>query len=347
MSEIARTGYVIIGRQSGKGGALAGAAFGTYGLQVTSASLSGQSERMDDEPEIGGTRDYVASSALNGGFMVTGDLSGQFRPRVFGLLLMGAGWVPSAPVQDGTTGAYTHTFTPGGTADLTYLTIETRWGSTNAIRRASDCLVNEIGLSVDAGGRATFTASVIGTNEAFQATATVPTYETEPTASWDGSAVTLDGLGTYRFETCSFSMANALSDDEWVIGSRRLDDVTAAGRDLTFTGRIKTGNNTPSVTDLYRAAVYGSKTATTAGGSDPYHSSAAVTFGSTRKVGTSTTVFAGATVTMPDVVLNGFPLEASGDDRLSVEVNGRAYKAAGHLATIDLRNAFATNYATA
>lgn len=342
MSEIARTGYAILGRQTAMGTPVVPPV--GNGLRLTDMSLSGQADRMDDDPEIGGGRDYDTGSALMGGYVAKGSLAGLLRPRTFGLLLMAAGFTPGAPVQDAATGAYTHTFTPGST--FTPLTIETRFGSTAAIRRFADCLVDELTISLDAGGKPTFEASIIGRTEAWQAAPQVPTYETEPVGSWDGSAVTFDGLGTYRFESMEYKVANGLSDDEWVIGSRLLDDLTPASREVTFGGTIKVGSNTPAVTDLYRAAVYGSKTATAPGGSDPYHTSAAATFGSTRFAGTSVTKRHGAIVTIADLVLAGFPLEASGEDRLTVDIEGKAYKGAGAICTVDLVNTLATNYST-
>src|SRR4051794_5561034 len=98
MSEIARTGYVVVGRQTAKG--TPQTTLGAYGLRVTSNTLGGNSERLDDVPEIGGGRDYPSSSAVMGGFKISGSLEGLFRPKAFGLLLLGAGFTPSAPVQD-------------------------------------------------------------------------------------------------------------------------------------------------------------------------------------------------------------------------------------------------------
>jgi len=259
-----------------------------------------------------------------------------------GLLLLAAGFAAAAPVQDGTTGAYTHTFTPANTG--TYLTIVGRWGSTDAVRRFTDVLVNELSWSLDANGKVTWTASFVGLDESYGVTGVTPTFETNPVATYDGSAITLDGLGTYRWESVGLSIGNNLSDDEYVIGSRKLDDVTFGTREVMVTGTIKVGSNTPSVTDLYRAAVYGSKTATSPITSDPYHTAAAVTLASRKLVGTSATRRHGMLATMPDVVLSGFPLEGSGADRLTVDLEGRAVKGPGNVLTIDLTNDRATQY---
>lgn len=339
MSTTAQDGYVVLAPQTAKG--TPNATLGAYGLRVTSSNTSGQSELLDDDPEIGGGRDNDTSAATMGGFSVAGDLEGAFRPSVVGLLLKAAGFQPGAPVQDAATGAWSHTFVP---STFTYLTVEGRWGNTDAIRRFSDVLVNEFSVNLEANGKASWSASLLGSQESWQGTPSVPTFETDPIANYAGSAVTLDGLGTYRFESVGLTIANNLSDDEYVIGSRFLDDVTPGGREVTMSGTIKVGNNTPKVTDLYRAAVYGSKAATAPGGSDPYHSAGAITFGNPRLIGTSILKRFGMIATIPDLVLSGFPLEASGEDRLTVDIEGRAYKGAGDVLSVVLQNSKATPY---
>lgn len=339
MSETAQNGYVILGRQVAKG--TPAAVMGPYGLKVTSNAVGGQAERLDDEPEIGGGRDNDSGTAIMGGFKIGGDLEGQLRPKAIGLLFLAAGFSGGAPVQDGVTGAYTHTLIP---AAPTYLTVEGRWGTTDAIRRGTDVLVDELKLSLSANGKASWSASLIGITEDWRGAPSVPTYETDPILDYYGSAITLDGLGTYRWEDVELTISNNLSDDEYVIGSRLLDDMTPGAREVTVGGTIKVGSNAPSVTDLYRAAVYGSKTATGPGGASPYHTSAAVVLGSAKFAGTSNTVRYGLTVTVPDLVLTGFPLEASGDERLTVDLEGKAYKGAGDVATVAIRNTFATAY---
>lgn len=340
MSDTAQLGYLALAPQTAKG--TPATVDGTIALRLTSNPLSGNADMLDDDDEIGGGRDYDASSAVMGGFSVAGQIEGLFRPKALGFLLLGAGFAAAAPVQDAATGAYTHSFTPASA--FTYLTIVSRWGS-GPVRRFVDCLVDEITFSIDANGKGQFTATFIGLDESYGVTGVTPVFETSPVATYDGSAVSLDGLGTYRFESVECGIANNLSDDEWVIGSRKLDDTTAGSREVTFGGTIKRGSGSPAVEDLYRAAVYGSKTATQPGDSTPYHSAAAVTIGARKLVGTSTTKRFGAVVTIPDLVLAGFPLEASGADRLTVDIEGKAYKGAGAVCTVDLVNDRSTQYA--
>lgn len=344
-SEIAQTGYVAIATQTVKG--TPATIVAADAIRVNSNTVTGSADMLDNDPEIGGGRDVDSSAAVIGGFTVGGDLEGQFRPLIFGRLLLGAGFVAAAPVQDAATGAYTHTFTPGTPK---WLTILTRWGTAGRVSLFSDCLVNELSLSLDANGKVTWSASIVGVKETFGAAGITPAYETSPVANYAGSAAVLDSLGTYRFESMGFTLGNNLTDDEFVIGSRLLDDVTPLHREVTATGSLKAGSAPGIVTDLYRAALFGSKTATSplavdGGSSDPYHSSAAFTFGSTKLVGTSTTKRYGITVTIPDAVIGGFPLESSGEDRLSAEVTATGLKGAGNVCSFDLVNTQSTQYA--
>jgi tail tube protein len=341
MSETAQNGYCIIGVQTAKGTPAVLTA--SNALKLTSATPSGQAELLDDDAEIGGGRDFEASSAVLGGFNVAGDLEGLFRAKTIGYLLMAAGFAPAAPVQDGVTGAYKHTFTP--TNALNYLTMLIRWGNAGVVRKMSDCLVNEITFELEANGKVTWSASVIGCEEVADVAGMTPLFETTPVANYAGSAAELDGLGTYRWESMSLGINNNLSDDEWVIGSRKLDDVTGGAREVTVGGTIKVGNNSPSLTDLYKAAVYGDVAATAPGGSDPYHTDSALTFGTTKLVGTSITHRFGMKATVPDLVIQGFPLEASGDDRLTIDIEGRAYKGVSAAVSLELTNDRATVYA--
>lgn len=342
-ADLAGAGYVMLGRQTGRGAPVA--LTGAHAMRVTSSSLNGVAEMLDFDEEIGNGRDALSGSAFLGGFRVEGDLEGLLRTRTFPLLLMGAGFTFGAPVQDGVTGAYTHPMTD---APATYLTVETSFGANRAVRRFSDVLVNELTISLEAGGKGTFSASCIGRTEAWQAAPTTPTFETTPAATWDASAITLDGLGTYRWESIELSIANNLSDDEWTIGARTLEDVTPMTREVTLGGTIKVGNNSPAITDLYRAAVYGSKTATGPGATEVvYHSSASLVVQSGRLIGTSTTHRFGYTFTAPDLVLTGVPLDASGNDRLTVDLEGRVLKGAGDIITGEVRNDVATGYTAA
>lgn len=340
MSATAQTGYLALGVQSAKG--TPAEVDGSLALRLTSLNVSGRSDLLDFDEEIGGGRARESSAAVLGGFSVSGEVEGLLRANVIGYLLLGAGFTAAAPVQDATTGAYTHTFTPAETGK--YLTVVTRWGSTDAVRKFSDVLVGSLSISLDANGKVTWTASLIGRQEEYGVAGITPTYETGPVANYAGSAVTLDAT-SYGWESVELSIENNLSDDEYVIGSRLLDDVTFGGREVGITGTVKVGGNNPSVTELYRKAVLGGAAATGPGGSEPYHSAASVTFGSTKLVGTSTTKYYGLKATMPDLVLAGFPLEGSGADRLTVDLEGSALKGASPEVTIDLVNAKATAYA--
>jgi hypothetical protein len=346
VSDTAQEGYLTLALQSAQGTA---ASTVTKGVRVTSNAVSGQSENLVADPEIGGGRDRDTAGVVPGGFSVSGQVEMYARFNQLGYLLLAAGFEEaSGPVQDGTTGAWTHTFTPAATGPK-FLTLESAWGRNRAIRRFSDCLVNELSLAVAGNDWVTATVDFLGINEAWQASPSVPVFPAvDPIGTYIGSAITLDTLGTYRLTDLEWTLANNLSDDEYVVGKRSLVDITPGQREVGFTGTLRLDGSAPAqVTDLYRAAMYGDKAATAPSLDGPYHTSATLVFGSRKLVGSSTTVRYGMEVSMPDVVLNAFPLEGSGADVIEASIEGNAFKGASPVSTIKLYNTVGTTYVAA
>lgn len=345
MSDTAQEGYLTLGVQTVKGTA---ATTMTTGMRVRSTSLSGQTENLQTDPEIGGGRVRDASGVTLGAFNVAGQIEAYARADRVGFLLLGLGFEEVAvPVQDGATGAYTHTFTPAA-AGPSWLTLESSWGRNRAIRRFVDCLVDELSFSTSGGDWATLTSSFVGIGETWQASPVVPVFASpDPVADWKGSKVTLDGLGTYRLTDMGVTVAANLSDDEVVVGSRSLVDITPGELAVTGSGTLRLDGSAPAaVTDLYRAAMYGSKTATAPQAGDPYHTSGTFTFGSGRLVGASTTVRYGVEFTVPDLVVEAFPLEGSGSDVIEAAIQWTAYaNGVAPITTVKVFNGRATKYA--
>lgn len=345
MSDTAQEGYLALGLQTAQG---TPATTTPHGLLVTSNDVSGQTENIVGDPEIGRGRDIDSDAVDLGTFNVSGSAEAYVRFGQLGYLLLALGFEELAdPVQDGVTGAYEHTFTPS-TSGPSFLTLESAWGRNRAIRRFSDVVLNELGLSVSGNEAATMSLDFLGLAEEWRASASAPTYPTpDPRATYLGSRVVLDGLGSYRFTETEVTIANNASDDEAVLGQRTMVDTTMGGREVTGSGTIRLDGSAPAqVTELYRAAMYGSKTATAPQGSEPYHTSATVTIGSPKLIGTSTTHRYGLDIVMPDVVVNAFPLEGSGADVIEASIEWQAFAGDDPIATLVLRNARATKYVT-
>lgn len=340
MSDTSQEGYVSLGKQTAQG---TPATTVTTGILATSISVNAETENLMADPEIGAGRDRDAGGTGLASYKVAGSIEGLLRWDYLGHLLGAAGFQQQgAPAQEATTGAWEHTFVPGAP---TYLTLETAWGRNRLIRRVSDVLIGNLELTVAGDEFCTFTAEFLGLREGVQASPSVPTFVREPAGTALGSGVVLDGLGTYRLSDMSMTIENNLSDDEVVIGQRELADITPGRREVGFSGTIKPQGAAAIVTDLYRAAVYGSKTATapvTTG--DVFHTSAELTFGAPRLIGTSTTRRYGLMATLPDVVLEGIALDASGDDPIEAAITGHALAGASPVATLKLRNGRATAY---
>lgn len=323
MSDTAREGYLTLAKQTAQG---TPATTVTTGLKVTSNDIGGQSENLDADPEIGGSRAMDSALAALGAFHVAGSIEGYLRHEPIGLLLLGLGFVESGAPVALTGGGYAHTFVPR-TGDPTFLTMESAWGRNRAIRRFTDVLVGNLELSVSADDRATFSSEVVGIGEAWQATPSVATFaKPDPTGTFLGSAVTLDSLGTYRAQELSVTVENNLSDDETAIGQRSIVDVTPGSLEVTGSLTARFNPAVPGqLTDLYRAALYGSKTATAPQSGEPYHTSATFTFGAPVKLPSNATDRWGLDVVLADVVLSAFPLESSGDDVIEADIEFTAY----------------------
>lgn len=340
MADTAQQGYVCLAKQSAYGVPNT-ADLAAQQLLVDSHSIGADVEVQHPDPEIGGSRDPRVGAAIFGGVKVTGDIDASLRFHLLPLLLLAAGFVESgAPVEQTTgTGAWRHRFIPG---DATPLTILSAWGKDRLVRQWQDCLIDELTVGVDAGDRGTISASILGLNEGVVSAIVPSTPANDAKASWYGSAVVFDGLGTYRWQGANLGIANNLDDSAWVLGSRLLNDITPGEREVTLNGTIRLGTNAPaSLTDLYRAAAYGSKTATGPTTLDPYATSGALTLGSSKLIGTSTTDYYRLVATLPSLVLEGFPLEQSGADVLSADITARAY---GSAYTLDVYNSRATAY---
>lgn len=323
MSDTAREGYLTLAKQTAQG---TPATTVTTGLKVTSNDIGGVSENLDADPEIGGSRAMDSALAALGAFHVAGSIEGYLRHEPIGLLLLGLGFVESGAPVALTGGGYAHTFVPR-TGDPTFLTLESAWGRNRAIRRFTDVLVGNLELSVSADDRVTFSSEVVGIGESWQATPSVATFaKPDPTGTFIGSGIILDSLGTYRAQELSVTVENNLSDDETAIGQRSIVDVTPGSLEVTGSATMRFNPSVPGqLTDLYRAALYGSKTATTPQAGEPYHTAATFTFGTKVKLPSNTTDFWGLDVVLPDVVLSAFPLESSGDDVIEADIEFTAY----------------------
>lgn len=343
MSDTAQEGYLALAKQTAQGTVNAAT---TNGYRVTSMDLGSVSDLLTADAEIGGGRDLDTAGVAFASTHVEGTVEALCRYDLFGHFLLALGFTESpAPVQDATTGAWTHTFVPG--TAFTWYTIESNWGRNRAIRRFVDCVVDSLELSVAADEWVTANLDILGLTELWQVSPSVPTYATpDPIGTFLGSKITLDGLGTFRLSNMTTTIANNMTSDEAVIGQRSLVDITPKRRDVGGSGTLKINPASPAgVTDLYRAALWGSKTAVAVSDvADVYHTSATVTFGSPKLVGTSTTVRYGIEIAMPDVVLSAFPLEGSGDDVTEAQIEWTATKGAAPVSTIKLFNARATAY---
>jgi len=343
VADTAQVGWLCAALQAAQGTAADVAALAPQQLLHNSHSIGLSVEITDPDPEIGGGRDPRPGAATYGGAQVGGDLDAALRFDLLPLFLLAGGFVESgAPTEpEPGTGAYRHQFVFG---DATYLTLMSAWGANRVVRQWQDVLVDSLTLATEADGDTTLSATVLGASEVIVAAeeVAVPTAPAnDAKGAWKGSAVVFNDLGTYRWSQAQVALNNNLSSDEYVLGKATLDGMTPGERELVLSGTIRLGSDDPSVTALYRAGVFGDPDAVTSTDADPYITSGAVTFGSGRKIGTSTTQRYRSVWTMPSLTLRPFALEQSGADTLEVSVEARAY---GSGVTVDVYNARAGAY---
>lgn len=333
----AQTGYLAYGRQTAQG---TGAA-PTRGYRTTSTSISGQAETVVPDPESGSGRDIPLGGAIPGPFSVSGSADAYLYVNQLAGLLPTFGFVQSGAPVALPDGVYEHTFIPG---DQAWTTLEAAWGDNLAIRRWEDCLGDTMSLTAPTGAQATASLGFVGIKEEWKPTPSVPTFGNDPSGSWMGSALRLPGIGTMLLSETMWELANNLSTDEYVLESRFLTTVTPKRRDITGSATARLGDNPTSVTDAYRAAMYGDTTRTTPG-TALFTTDATAIFGSGQLIGTSATQLWRLEIEMPAVEIQPFPLEGSGDDVLTASFTYRAYSnGTDPVATIKVYSDRATAY---
>ena len=333
----AQTGYLAHGRQTAQGTGVTP----TDGYRTTSVGISGQAETVVPDPESGSGRDIPLGGAIPGPFSVSGSAEAYLYVNQLASLLPTFGFVESGAPVTISPGVYKHTFLPD---ELSWTTFEAAWGDSLAIRRWEDCLGDTMSLTAPTGAQATVSLGIVGISELWQAAPVVPTFGTDPAGSWMGSALRIPGIGTMLLSETMWELANNLSTDEYVLESRFVNTITPKRRDITGSATARLGSTPNVVTDAYRAAMYGSKTATTPG-TALFTTAATAIFGSGKLIGASLTERYRIEIEMPAVEIQPFPLEGSGDDVLTSSFTYRAYSnGVDPVATIEVYSDRATAY---
>lgn len=336
MGYSSQAGQVLLRQQAARGTYAADFAAEHVAMKLRSGSLGPNRELLITDPEIGGGRDTV--DAYLGAASWSGDYDFYARLEAITSLLKGV-FGEGASAAEGTQtepGApFRHTITPSDSAILPFYSLEERIGSGLETYKYTDAVVNTFHLEADANGYLTGTAGLIAVR---QDAGAAPTADPQ----WDDSnlivgtniTLTLGGI-TLPAKSFAFDITNNFEDDDFRLGSFYLGDLTAKSREVSGSFTIR-----PEDSSLWRRAVYGAASATSVGGLtskqelvincqtyEDIEGSQPVTKGSLK-------------LTIPNIALEPYAFEPSGDDVIENDISWRALRpvAATDIATVEVVN---------
>lgn len=324
MSYLGNSGHFGIAKQTVKGTPVASARF----LKCLDIDIKADAKNIESKPEISPNA-RVKTDMLAGGISWSGPFKAYLRPNTLPMFLVAAGFSDSVAGA----GPYTHTLTP--TDALPWSTFEKNIANQICLQYV-DAVVNSFDIKATKNDIASFDGNILATTEK-KITATSPTEETAPLLRFDQAVVTFDGGTTLPFENIGFGFNNNCSNDEFVLGSRKLYDITPRRRDLNFEGVIKFDP------DLYRKVYYGSASATEIGTALYEVTNTSIVFTSDIIAGGATPY--SVTIAIPRMSLQTYVVPQGEDKPIWVPLKAEPLKAAGsNLCTITVVNDVATAY---
>lgn len=311
-----QAGQVLLRTQAVAGTYQADTGTAGVGIKLRSAGLGTNRELLVPDPEIGGGRDTV--DAYLGAAVWGGDYEFYARMNSVTTLLKA---VLGSASSAAATGVNTHTITPLDTGALPFLSIEEAIGGTMETYHYRDAVVNTLHLEAEANGYLMGTAGIIAAHQVAGNTRTAtPQWDNSPMIVGTNITVTYNAV-TLPAKSFSLDINNNFEDDDFRLGSFYIGDLTPKGREVTASFGIR-----PSDSALWRQATYGLSSATEVGG---------VTTKNALVINCSTyETIAGSTpltpyslqITIPKFILAPFSLEASGDDVIENDIEGRGVR---------------------
>lgn len=286
-------------------------------MKLKSGSLSPSRDLLVTDPEIGSGRDV--SAAYLGAVSFSGDYEFYARMESITTMIKNCLGLAAAPVT--ATGVTTHTMTPTDSGSLPFMSIEEKIGSGMEIFNFVDGVVNTFHLEAEANGFLMGTAGLIARKQTAGNTATAsPIWDNSPLIVGTNITVTYGGV-TLPAKTFAFDINNNIEDSDWRLGSFYLGDLTAKQREVTGSFSIR-----PSNSNLWRQAVYGASAAVAPGGLVTPQSLVITCSTYEDIVGGTPPTKSSVTVTIPNVVLEPYGLQPSGDDVIENDISWRAIR---------------------
>jgi hypothetical protein len=330
-----QAGQVLFRTQAAQGTFPADFAAEHIAMKLRSGSLGPNRELLITDPEIGGGRDTV--DAYLGAVSWGGDYEFYARMNSITTLLTACLGTKVTAIQGA--GAWKHTITPSDSATLPYIGVEEKIGSGMETYHYIDAVVNTFHLEAEANG---YLMGTVGLIAARQTAGETPTAAPD----WDdghlivGTNITLT-YNSIALPAKSFSLDinNNFEDDDFRLGSFYLGDLTAKGREVNGSFSVR-----PTDSALWRKAVYGSSAATAPGGLTAKAPLIIDCATYEDIAGSAPLIKERIRVTMPNIALEPFALEPSGDDIIENDVSFRALRpvAATPVATVEVFNGLAT-----
>lgn len=338
MGYSAQTGVTVIGTQTTPGVFKSDLATTGVALRLTSGAMTLGREALIYDPEIGGGRDI--SDAFLGPASASGSF--EFYPR-FGsstATLLRAALGASISEAGSDAAVYTHSITPVDGTSLPYLSIYQELSSNLERSNFTDVVVNTFHLEADANGFLTGSVELIGKNQTFDAPAIVPTDLYDSTTGTVGTSVRIlkDGVNL-KPKSFSLDINNNFEDDDFRLGQFHLEDLTPKRREITLSTNLRHEDRS-----ILRQALMGSASATQLSGQTD-KSALVIEIVSYQLIeGATTAVPHKLTITIPEVMVQPFSIEPSGDDILENDVEWQAVRPdpAVPIMTAELQNGVAT-----
>lgn len=338
MGYSSQTGVTIIGTQDEPGVFQSDLDTNGVAMRLTSGAMTLSREALIYDPEIGGGRDV--SDAFLGPASATGSL--EFYPR-FGsstATLLRAALGSSTSEAGSDAAVYTHSIVPIDDTSLPYLSVYQQLSSGLERSTFSDVVVNTFHLEADANGFLTGSVELIGKDQTFDAPVIEPTGLYDTTTGTVGTSIRIlkDGVNL-KPKSFSLDINNNFEDDDYRLGQFHLEDLTPKRREVTLSTNLRHEDRS-----ILRQALMGSAAATELSGQTD-KSGLVIEIVSYQLIeGASAATPHKLTLTFPDVMVQPFSIEPSGDDILENDVEWQAVRPdpAVPIMTAELQNGVAT-----
>lgn len=234
--------------------------------------------------------------------------------------------VPAITATSSLTGGVTPTITistsTGGGSSLPWYSIEEKIGSGFETFKYTDAKVNTFHMEADSNGYLMGRAGFVALTQQAGASATSNISSLQDTKSmFVGSNITVAWNGVnLPAKSFSLDVNNNMETDDFRLGSLFLGDITEKRREVMMNVTIR-----PDDSSLWRAAMYGSMTATTPGGT-VLKDDVAITISSYEKIGTALTNTYQVTFTIPTAAIKPFQVSPSGDDVIQHDLEIQALR---------------------